>query len=240
MYPAVQHPTDKEVYRNATATEDEIQKLVNATSESMDEEGDLVFSNIYTVKRKNSAGGQYGDFGCALVWNENWPPGQYKNVHFIRGGISLLSSNYLRGACDPAKYDQSSDFTMKSGIRIENDERKSKDQPSDSSELSEEKSSDLRERVTPSDNDVAHAQDVIKERLKDPESARFRRVYGAKNENDKIAICGEFNAKNSYGGYVGYKPFMVFGDDDRGYVWDANEDGYSFDNMMIEEICPTE
>ena len=40
--------------------------------------------------------------------------------------------------------------------------------------------------------------------LKDPDSARIRLT----NPNPGV-YCGQYNAKNSYGGYVGYKPFML-------------------------------
>ncbi|MDC5446163.1 hypothetical protein ACT4Y9_18345 [Acinetobacter baumannii] len=41
---------------------------------------------------------------------------------------------------------------------------------------------------------------IVSEQLKDPESAEFRNVKG---------VCGEVNAKNSYGGYTGFKRFIV-------------------------------
>lgn len=44
--------------------------------------------------------------------------------------------------------------------------------------------------------------------LKDPESARFRDVSLVPYQ-DGAVICGEVNAKNSYGGYVGYKRFVA-------------------------------
>lgn len=43
---------------------------------------------------------------------------------------------------------------------------------------------------------------VIANGLKDPDSAKFRRV---KVKWD--TVCGEVNAKNSFGGYVGYRRF---------------------------------
>lgn len=48
--------------------------------------------------------------------------------------------------------------------------------------------------------------------LKDPESARIRGVkvaIGGLNDplNGSSHVCGEVNAKNSYGGYTGYSPF---------------------------------
>lgn len=44
------------------------------------------------------------------------------------------------------------------------------------------------------------AQEVVKESLKDPESAEFRNMNG---------VCGEVNAKNSFGGYTGFKKFVI-------------------------------
>lgn len=40
---------------------------------------------------------------------------------------------------------------------------------------------------------------AVKKSLKDPNSAQFQNVKG---------YCGEVNAKNSYGGYTGYKRFI--------------------------------
>ena len=43
--------------------------------------------------------------------------------------------------------------------------------------------------------------------LKDPDSAKFRNVRFVKY-NNQIVVCGEVNAKNSYGGYVGFSEFI--------------------------------
>jgi hypothetical protein len=53
----------------------------------------------------------------------------------------------------------------------------------------------------------ADAKAAVAHELKDPESAQFRdlKQYGD-------LICGEVNAKNSYGGYVGFEPFYTQGD----------------------------
>lgn len=49
--------------------------------------------------------------------------------------------------------------------------------------------------------------------LKDPDSAIFRSEYiqktPSKNES-MYFVCGEINAKNSYGGYVGYAPYYYY------------------------------
>ena len=42
--------------------------------------------------------------------------------------------------------------------------------------------------------------------LKDPDSAKFRNVRIVTYLNGAV-VCGEINAKNSYGGYVGFRRF---------------------------------
>ena len=42
--------------------------------------------------------------------------------------------------------------------------------------------------------------------LKDPASAQFRNV---ELKGGGTVLCGEINAKNSFGGYVGYRPFVT-------------------------------
>lgn len=44
--------------------------------------------------------------------------------------------------------------------------------------------------------------------LKDPGSAQFKNVHLV-NYLDGSVVCGEINAKNSYGGYVGFSPFVA-------------------------------
>jgi hypothetical protein len=53
---------------------------------------------------------------------------------------------------------------------------------------------------------IAHAR--IVEVLNDPESARFRNSRPGRGGT----VCGEYNAKNSMGGYVGFRAFIVFPD----------------------------
>jgi hypothetical protein len=49
------------------------------------------------------------------------------------------------------------------------------------------------------------AKEAIRGTLKDPDSALFRNV---KFYSFTGATCGQFNAKNSMGGYVGYRKFV--------------------------------
>lgn len=48
----------------------------------------------------------------------------------------------------------------------------------------------------------------VKRQLKDPESARFQNIQ-LTDHNGGLVLCGEINAKNSYGGYVGFKRFVA-------------------------------
>ncbi|MGX1022503.1 hypothetical protein AB7M33_005179 [Pseudomonas sp. Y3 TE3536] len=57
----------------------------------------------------------------------------------------------------------------------------------------------------------AQAKTMIAHDLKDPDSAQFRQTYfitadarGDARDKSKDSWCVEVNAKNSYGGYVGY------------------------------------
>lgn len=54
---------------------------------------------------------------------------------------------------------------------------------------------------------MAATKEVAKEGLKDPSSAQFRNVRIVSWGSEKV-VCGEINAKNSYGGYVGFKRFV--------------------------------
>lgn len=55
---------------------------------------------------------------------------------------------------------------------------------------------------------IESAQQTIALQLKDPQSVQFRNMKGS--ERAKM-VCGELNAKNGMGGYVGFKRFMVGG-----------------------------
>jgi hypothetical protein len=58
-------------------------------------------------------------------------------------------------------------------------------------------------------------RDAVKERMKDPDSIQFRNVevfhHKAKDVTPAgvYVLCGEVNAKNSYGGYTGFSLFVA-------------------------------
>lgn len=45
--------------------------------------------------------------------------------------------------------------------------------------------------------------------LKDPESARFRNLFKFVGSRGATRVCGEINAKNSYGAYGGFQRFVA-------------------------------
>lgn len=51
---------------------------------------------------------------------------------------------------------------------------------------------------------VTSARAKVLRLLNDPDSAQFRDVRRA----DETTVCGEVNAKNGFGGYVGFTPFI--------------------------------
>jgi hypothetical protein len=50
---------------------------------------------------------------------------------------------------------------------------------------------------------VALGQDAVRELLRDPASAQFRNTFFHSRAPKVVAICGEVNAKNGFGGYSG-------------------------------------
>ncbi|TWG93604.1 hypothetical protein L599_001200000640 [Luteimonas sp. J16] len=57
---------------------------------------------------------------------------------------------------------------------------------------------------------IAEAKSAVERQLRDPGSAQYRDVF-VRPGKQGVIVCGEVNAKNAYGGYVGFKPFMVAG-----------------------------
>ncbi len=53
--------------------------------------------------------------------------------------------------------------------------------------------------------------EAVKLKLKDPKSADFRRVYFNRGRDNIPITCGQVNAKNSFGGYIGFQRFISAG-----------------------------
>jgi len=53
--------------------------------------------------------------------------------------------------------------------------------------------------------------EAVNLKLKDPGSAEFRRVYFNRGANSVPTTCGEVNARNGFGGYIGFQRFVSAG-----------------------------
>jgi len=69
---------------------------------------------------------------------------------------------------------------------------------------------------------VARAKAAVTRDFKDPEGARYRNLGVYRSLDKSLALCGEVNAKNSYGAYVGYKQF--YADDKNGTIKEEGDD----------------
>lgn len=77
---------------------------------------------------------------------------------------------------------------------------------------------------------VAKAKTAITRDLKDPESAKFRDIGIYKSTTGKggVSVCGEINAKNSYGAYGGFRRFLV---SDEIAVIEGESGGLTYDTL---------
>lgn len=84
---------------------------------------------------------------------------------------------------------------------------------------------------------IERAKKAVREKLKDPEAARFRNVR--KKKGHEGVVIGEVNAKNSFGAYVGYDRFYVsLGEDEPPFVA-FGKDHLDALNKSVEEFKKT-
>jgi hypothetical protein len=92
---------------------------------------------------------------------------------------------------------------------------------------------------TAEDEALAIAHKAIVHDLKDPSSAQFRdetvRSQTLTDGSTGYIICGEMNAKNSYGAYVGFVPYYVAGNSGK---FRTEENGGYFD-ILYNALCKT-
>lgn len=88
------------------------------------------------------------------------------------------------------------------------------------------------DKTPPPDPDAAHKAAVakllqqVRDSLKDPDSARFRslELHASESAVPWKALCGEVNAKNSFGGYVGFRRFVASDSSVMGVMVDVDSD----------------
>lgn len=59
----------------------------------------------------------------------------------------------------------------------------------------------------PEEQAITLVKSDVSNYFKDPSSTMFRNVVSVDRGNSQWAVCGEVNAKNGFGGYVGYIQF---------------------------------
>lgn len=88
-------------------------------------------------------------------------------------------------------------------------------------------------------NLIEQAKAQVKYKLKDADSAKFRNIY----VKDKSLVCGEVNAKNSYGGYSGFVFFnsVIRGDNGKLDTTIQSYDGkYNIGGVLCKQITMEE
>ena len=79
--------------------------------------------------------------------------------------------------------------------------------------------------------------------MKDPSSAQFKaEAYKADAAGDVWVICGQVNAKNAYGGYVGFRPYYFEIKDSTAEIRDP-DDARNFDiwwKLYCDTALPAE
>jgi len=55
------------------------------------------------------------------------------------------------------------------------------------------------------------SKEAVKERLKDPESVKFKDMFYSDSYKNIDVTCGYVNAKNGFGGYNGFERFVASG-----------------------------
>lgn len=93
-------------------------------------------------------------------------------------------------------------------------------------------------------NDAAReGKELARERMKDPESAKLRNLFvssrGPTETEDSLAnvlfLCGEINAKNSYGGYIGFHRFAA--SKEGGFTLEEDDDYGAFRQVVWDKYC---
>lgn len=84
------------------------------------------------------------------------------------------------------------------------------------------------------------AKAAVVRTLKDPESVRFRDLSERPDKDalnrPTIVVCGMVNAKNSYGGYIGFRPFAYLAS--TGELMIYSDDPTAGATLSVRRRCP--
>lgn len=119
--------------------------------------------------------------------------------------LALLGASTLAGCGIPLRYQDTEHY--KSRLQSQSDRRMQEHLRVEGAYIARAKLlTEEVERIGAA-SVLANARTQIADSLKDPDSAKFRNVRFIQHEGGAL-ICGEVNAKNAYGGYVGYTKFL--------------------------------
>lgn len=59
---------------------------------------------------------------------------------------------------------------------------------------------------------IAHTEEVVRSRMRDPAAVRFRRSRVVVFQGQAPMVCGEVNARNGFGGATGFRRFIAAGE----------------------------
>lgn len=82
---------------------------------------------------------------------------------------------------------------------------------------------------------AAESRKAILDTLPHPKGAKFRRLFLSEHGDSKVTLCGEINAKDRAGVYLGFRRFMV---DDLGESMDARPDGHRSGLLATIDLRP--
>ena len=89
--------------------------------------------------------------------------------------------------------------------------------------------------LTAADTKAIH--EGIRKALKDPDSARYGTMTASVNEKGSVTVCGFVNAKNSFGGYTGEKPFVGILSRNLGLFSIIGMGGGESDDFAVRHVC---
>lgn len=129
-------------------------------------------------------------------------------------------------------------------IKAEKNRLKCYDAAAKTSSTAPEKPTETAENIEQSKNQVMLLKSIEKakmeviRKMKDPDSVQFRNLIGYGKEGRFVTIlCGEVNAKNSYGGFIGFTPFWNVGG--TGLIADS-KDNKELYAMTMADTCKGE
>lgn len=87
--------------------------------------------------------------------------------------------------------------------------------------------------------EIGAVKEAVAERLKDPGSAQFGEMRAARQPGKNAIVCGEVNARNSYGGYVGRRTYtgMLISRDGKAYFAVTGMGSTAAERYAIDTMC---